>query len=254
MFLSVQSTGYGTAAVAAFSLPGPRAPKREARPARLVPAEAHAAGIDAVLDPSGALFWPERRTLVVSDLHLETGSSYARTGQMLPPYDTMVTLARLAEVFARLRPERVIALGDSFHDPYGAERLADDARATLRRMTGAAEFVWIAGNHDRVGAGLLGGLVCETLTVAGVTFRHIPEPGVTATREVAGHLHPAARIEVRGRSVKRRCFVGCDRRLVMPAFGCLTGGLSVRHPAFAALWPETAPRLHMIGRDRVYSV
>ena len=254
MLVSVQSTGYGTAAMAAFSLPGPRLPKRPAAAPRPIPAEAHVAGIDSVLDPSGALFWPARHTLVVSDLHLETGSSYARTGQMLPPYDTAVTLARLAEVFARLRPERVIALGDSFHDPYGAERLGEDARAMLSRMTAAAQFVWIAGNHDRASAAGLGGMVCETLTVGGVTFRHIPEPGRPTTREVAGHLHPAARIEVRGRSVRRRCFVGCERRLVMPAFGCLTGGLSVRHAAFAALWPQGTPRLHMIGRDRVYPV
>lgn len=238
-------------AMAAFQIPGPRLPKRPAPAAELVPATARLAGIDAVLDPTGALWWPERATLVVSDLHLETGTSLARRGMLLPPHDTAITLARLQDAFARYRPARVVALGDSFHDPFGAERLGEAERATLARMTDAAEFVWIAGNHDRVGAAGLGGMVCETLTVGGVTFRHIPEPGTPATREVAGHLHPAAHVG----SLKRRCFVGCARRLVMPAFGVLTGGLSVAHRAFAELWPDgPRPRLHMIGRDRVYSV
>jgi hypothetical protein len=238
-------------AMAAFQVPGPRAPKREDPAARPVPAEARVASIDAVLDPTGALWWPAEATLVVSDLHLETGSSLARRGMMLPPHDTAITLTRLADVFDRMRPGRVIALGDSFHDPFGAERLGEEHRATLARMTERAEFVWIAGNHDRIGAAGLGGMVCETLTVGGVTFRHIPRPGTPAAREVAGHLHPAARVG----SVKRRCFVGCARRLVMPAFGALTGGLSVAHRVFGELWPEgPGPRLHLIGRDRVYSV
>jgi len=241
--------------MAAFQLPGPRLPRREVTAPPPVAVEAHVAGIDATLDPSGALWWPERATLVVSDLHLETGSSYAQRGQMLPPYDSAVTLGRLADVFARIGPARVIALGDSFHDPYGPERLGEAERGALRSMTDAAEFIWIAGNHDRIGAAGLGGMVCETLTMGGVTFRHVPEPGVPAGREVAGHLHPAARIDVRGRSVKHRCFVGCARRLVMPAFGALTGGLSVTHRVLAELWPEgRGPRLHMIGRGRVYSI
>ena len=241
--------------MAAFQVPGPRVSRPLAPAAEPVPACARVCGIEAVLDPSGALWWPERATLVVADLHLETGSSLARRGQMIPPYDTAVTLSRLAHVVARYNPARVVALGDSFHDPFGAARLGDSERAALATMMAAAEFVWIAGNHDHVSAAGLGGMVCETLTVDGLTFRHVPTPGVPRTREVAGHLHPAARIAVKGRSVRRRCFVGCGQRLVMPAFGALTGGLSVTHAAFSDLWPEgRAPRLHMIGRDRVYSV
>ncbi len=244
---------FGMAALSAFSLPGPRTPKAPPR-TRPVAAFARVAGMEAILDPTGALWWPDAETLVVSDLHLETGSSYARTGQMLPPYDTGATLARLAEAVRRTAPRQLVALGDSFHDPFGPERLSVRDRQTIAALAGVADLVWITGNHDHASAAVLGGIAVEEFTLNGITFRHIPTPGPLAAPEVAGHLHPAARIEVRGRHLRRRAFVGCARRLVMPAFGCLTGGLDVTDRAFVALWPDGGAGLHLIGRDRVYSV
>lgn len=246
-------TPFGMEAMSAFSYPGPKRPaasrsrEAQATPARL-------AGMDVLLDPTGALYWPRERLLVVSDLHLETGSSYARTGQMLPPYDTALTLAALTMAMDRYRPSRVISLGDTFHDTKGVSRLSPADRDHISALTGRAEFIWIIGNHEGDSAAPLGGQVSESLTVGATTFRHIPrqEPGAGA--EVAGHLHPAARIVVRGRAIKRRCFVGCERRLVMPAMGRLTGGLDVRDPAFAPLWPAERPRLHLLGPARVYAV
>nr|WP_255720208.1 ligase-associated DNA damage response endonuclease PdeM [Acuticoccus kalidii] len=248
---------YGIGAMTAFSLPGPQAPgrttRRPRRPAE--PLAARLAGIEAVLDPTGALYWPAEGTLVVSDLHLETGSSYARSGQMLPPYDTGLTLARLAEAMARHRPDRVISLGDSFHDRRGAERIAGADRKRLLALTEAAHFIWVTGNHEADSARILPGEVHEAYALGGVTFRHIPTEGTPAGREVAGHLHPAAWVTVRGRTLRRRCFFGCAERLVMPAFGCLTGGLSVADAAFRALWPDpSGTRALLLGQDRVYAL
>ena len=166
-------TPFGMSAMSAFSYPGPKPP----RPAAAGPVRtgrAHLAGMDVVLDPTGALYWPAEDLLVVSDLHLETGSSYARTGQMLPPYDTTITLRALSAAVARHRPARVISLGDTFHDPYGAERLLPADRATLAALTEAADVIWVTGNHERDGAASLGGEVCEAVTIGGTTFRHIP--------------------------------------------------------------------------------
>ncbi len=69
-------------------------------------------------DLHGALLWPDEATLVVADLHLEKGSSYASRDrpQFLPPYDTSVTIARLEQLLNRHNPGRVICLGDSTHD------------------------------------------------------------------------------------------------------------------------------------------
>ncbi|WP_420391826.1 ligase-associated DNA damage response endonuclease PdeM [Acuticoccus sp.] len=249
----MSETPFGTSAMAAFSLAGPR-PTRPRVPAVEPEAtEARVAGIEAVLDPTGALYWPAENLLVVSDLHLETGSSYARTGQMLPPYDTRETLARLSRAITRHRPARVLSLGDSFHDRGGVERMTPEDRAMVDRLTGGAEFIWVTGNHEGDCARMLAGTVCDEITMGGVAFRHIPSPDI-AGREVAGHLHPAARIILRGRTLRRRCFIACERRVVMPAFGCLTGGLSVADPAFAPLWPATTPKLYFCGRERVYAV
>jgi DNA ligase-associated metallophosphoesterase len=209
-------------------------------------------GAAFVADPSGALFWPEQRLLAVADLHLEKGSSFASRGVLLPPYDTAATLARLAPVVARYAPRLVIALGDSFHDGDGPRRLADTDRAALRLMQRGRDWIWIAGNHDPDRAAGIGGRFVETLILSGIAFRHKPSEG--ADGEIAGHLHPIARVARRGSAVSRRCFAGDGRRLVMPAFGAYAGGLNVRDRAFMPLFPSLAFTAHMLGRQRVYPV
>ncbi|MFI5409039.1 ligase-associated DNA damage response endonuclease PdeM [Kaistia sp. UC242_56] len=200
----------------------------------------------------GALWWPEERTLVVADLHLEKGSSFARRGQMLPPYDTMATLQRLAAILARLSPSRVIALGDSFHDRSAGDRLNAADRASLRAMTAAAEWIWIAGNHDPDPPRGLGGWATSELSIGPLTFRHEPRPGAQPG-EIAGHLHPSARLVGRGRSIRRRCFAADGRRLVLPAFGALAGGLNVLDAAFRPLFEGRAFHAWMLG-DAVHAI
>src|SRR6202790_1867362 len=106
------------------------------------------AGVTLIADLSGALFWQEQRLLVVSDLHLEKGSSFAARGVLLPPYDTVATLSRLAAVIARHDPRMVIALGDSFHDRNAHERLSAPNREALTAMQVRRDWIWISGNHD----------------------------------------------------------------------------------------------------------
>jgi DNA ligase-associated metallophosphoesterase len=219
-----------------------------------VPGAALVAVSGVVLEalPEGVLWWADERLLVVADLHLEKGSSFARRGRFLPPYDTAETLARLAAVFARLDPKRVVALGDSFHDDGGPERLAPSDRERLAALQSGRDWVWVAGNHDPAAPAGLAGLHVEALNVGRVTFRHEPARGF-AEGEIAGHLHPAARVVGRARSVRRRCFVGDGLRLVLPAFGAYAGGLNVLDAAFAGLF---APRFraYVLGADAVYPI
>lgn len=211
-------------------------------------------GMSAALDPSGALYWADAATLVVADLHLEKGSSFARSRTFLPPYDSEITLARLAEVVQRFAPRRIIALGDSFHDTTAGGRLSEASRQMVRRLTDAAEFVWVTGNHDPHPPTEWGGTVAEAFVLGGVTFRHEPSPSSMEAPEVAGHLHPVARVSGRGKSLRRRCFVGCGARMVLPAFGVYTGGLDIRDAAFGALWPRPGEvRAFLLGRDQVYA-
>jgi DNA ligase-associated metallophosphoesterase len=209
-------------------------------------------GETLLLDACGAAFSPAHSTLIFADLHFEKGSAYARSRQFLPPYDTADTLGRMAQAMARHRPARVIALGDSFHDGGAGERLGADARGVLESLTSAAQFVWIAGNHDPDPPAWLGGEVAASIRVGGLTFRHAPlsafEPG-----EVAGHLHPCASVSKWGRSVRRRCFVSDGLRLILPSFGAYTGGLDVGDEAIAKLFAGPF-HAYMLGHARVYAI
>ncbi len=208
------------------------------------------AGIALRVDLSGALVWDEQRLLVVSDLHLEKGSSYASRGTLLPPFDTAATLRRLAAVVAHYNPRTVIALGDSFHDADAHTRLSGDDRAVIADLQVGRDWIWITGNHDPAPRGI-GGEVMDEITVGAVTFRHEP---TGACGEIAGHLHPKARVATRARTLERRCFVSDGDRAVMPAFGAYAGGLSVRDAAFARLFPTRAFIAHVLGDRRLHSI
>ncbi len=200
----------------------------------------------------GALFWPARKTLVVADLHLEKGSSYAAGGQLLPPYDTAATLGRLEAAIARQRPERVICLGDSFHDAGAAERLSERDGETIRRLTARCEWIWICGNHDPAPPEDWGGRVADQVTLGPLLFRHEPDPRRRIAGEVCGHFHPTAAVKVRAKRLSGRCFVTDGRRLVLPAFGAYTGGLNVLDPAIAELFVYKF-QVRLLGRQKIFA-
>ena len=209
-------------------------------------------GADLVLDLSGALYWPDERALIVADLHLEKGSSFAARGVLLPPYDTAATLDLLGGVIARHAPRLVIALGDSFHDGGGPARVLPQDRATLADLQRGRDWVWIAGNHDPEPAQDVGGTFAQSVSLGPLTFRHEPTQG-KADGEIAGHLHPSARVAQRGRAVTRKCFAADARRMILPAFGAYTGGLNIRNRAFIEVFGALAFTAHLIGERRLYA-
>lgn len=205
-----------------------------------------------MLDPAGAVFWPARKMLVVADLHFEKASSLAARGALLPPYDTKATLERLVRLVRLYRPEKVIALGDSFHDGGGCARLAQEDRARIDALAAQAAFVWITGNHDPHPSGLPGEAVAEC-RVGPFVFRHQAlARAVPGEVELSGHFHPKASIESRAKRISRPCFVTDAARLMLPAFGAYTGGLDVRDPAIARLFPRGL-RVFLLGDRRLFS-
>ena len=215
------------------------------------PSAFEVAGITMLADLSGALFWEEQRLLVVSDLHLEKGSSFALRGVLLPPYDTVATLGRLAAVVARHDPRMVIALGDSFHDRDAHARLSDADRDTLTALQAGRDWIWISGNHDPALPSDLGGMVASEVAIGRIAFRHEP---TGAFGEIAGHLHPKARVPTRGRTMERRCFASDGERAVMPAFGAYAGGLSIRDAAFARIFQSLGFTAHVLGDNRLHAI
>jgi DNA ligase-associated metallophosphoesterase len=201
--------------------------------------------------PQGGLWWSDRRVLIVSDLHLEKGSSYAARGQMLPPYDTSATLAIVERLVDDLSPETVISLGDSFHDRKAEFRMDENNAERVRTLTSRTDWVWVEGNHDPDPPAHLGGRAAKVLRIADLVFRHEPTGEVG---EIAGHLHPCAKIVSKVRSLRRRCFVTDGQRLIMPAMGAFTGGLNFLDEAYAPCFPEGGKLVFMMGRDSVVPV
>jgi uncharacterized protein len=214
-------------------------------------AEIALGGRRAVLDLTGALYLPEEDALLVADLHFEKGSAFARRGMMLPPYDTRETLAALGDAVARFAPRAVIALGDSFHDIGGPERLGPEERAALAAAQAGRQWIWVTGNHDRTLPQSIGGEVLGEMELGGIVLRHEPACGQQA--EIAGHLHPVGKVVMRGRGVRRRCFLADGSRCVMPAFGAYAGGLNACDAAFRPLFPNGFTA-HLIGSERIFAI
>jgi len=211
------------------------------------------AGSELLLDPAGVAWFPEDRVLAVSDLHLEKGSSFARSRIYLPPYDTAATLARLASAVTRYEPATIISLGDSFHDDEASARLSREAVEAIGAIAQRREMIWVTGNHDPSPPANVPGQSVEMLALGRTVFRHIPDTAEFG-HEVCGHLHPCARIVGRGRSVRRPCFASDGVRLILPSFGEFTGGLNVCDNAFAGLFEMSRFRAYMLGSERVYPV
>ena len=214
-------------------------------------------GVDITLEgarltllPEGGLWWAERGVLVLSDLHFEKGSSYAARGQMLPPYDSDVTLDLVEALVARWQPEMCISLGDSFHDKTAEARLSAATRVRIKALTAQTDWVWVEGNHDPDPPASLGGRAAKVLSLGRLVFRHEP---IGEAGEIAGHLHPVAKVSARGRSVRRKCFASDGQVMILPALGALTGGLNVLHPAFADVFPKGATA-YALGDKCVYTL
>lgn len=211
------------------------------------------AGQELVFDTSGVVLWPSESVLIVADLHLEKGSSHAERRIFLPPYDTAATLAALTKAIDRYAPKIIICLGDSFHDRRAAGRIADADRNTIFNLQAGRSWFWVSGNHDPEAPAGLGGDACDELGLGNLIFRHEPTSG-PMPGEIAGHLHPAAKIRGRGRSVRRRCFASDGNRLVLPAFGAFTGGLNVLDPAWSGIFSGRSFTTCLLGENRIFSI
>ena len=197
-------------------------------------------GVKLRAAPSGALWLPEDGVVVVSDLHLGKANRIARReGRLTPPYETMETLTRLADVLTAFRPRTVICLGDSFDDDHVAAQFTEEERRFIASLMAGRRWIWIAGNHDPAPTEFGGAHLAEHV-IGPLAFRHIAMAG--AVGEVSGHYHP--KVRMRGR---RPCFLVDDSRVILPAFGVYTGGLTVSDPVFDGLFAANALAL-MTGR------
>jgi DNA ligase-associated metallophosphoesterase len=209
------------------------------------------AGEEMRLLPGRAVYWPREQALLVADLHLEKASFFAVHGQMLPPYDSRETLERLARAVRETGARRVFALGDNFHDTAGGLRLEAHAAGMLAALTRALDWVWITGNHDAELTAAVGGALAEEIATGGLVLRHRATPE-EARPELSGHFHPRLSVWARGRRIARPCAVMSERRLILPAFGALTGGMDAADPAIlSAMQPAQSIDALLPGRGKL---
>lgn len=204
------------------------------------------------LHPEGAAFFPAHGLAVVADLHLEKSTAFAAQGQMLPPYETLETLRRLLRLVEVLRPERLVLLGDSFHSAVEAIGEGGPARAAIDRLAAACALTWVAGNHDPAPPLRLPGHWVESIQLGDCILRHAPIDD--GQDEIVGHLHPAARLATRAGSQRRRCFVLARQRLLLPAFGSLTGMVDLGDPAILRHIPGREARVFMMCQPGLVEV
>jgi uncharacterized protein len=215
----------------------------------VTPTTVHFGGEQLLLDPSGAAFWPAAGVLAVADMHFEKSTAAAAQGSLLPPYDSQATLAKLQRVATLYRPATLVCLGDSFHDAAGQGRLRPADRAALLALAAQVHFIWITGNHDPILDGLPGDVMTQWRR-ENLHFCH--QAGQQADgAEISGHFHPKASLVARGRRISRPCFAMDDKKLILPSFGAYTGGLDVRSPAIARLFPHGS-RVFLLGRENLF--
>ena len=209
------------------------------------------AGHKMILHPSGSIFWPDQATLIVGDLHFEKASSFHSSGQFLPPYDSCETLKKLESVMSDFFPKRLILLGDVFHDNDAWQRMAQIDQEHLAKLLKGTETVYVNGNHDRKVTlpSQFSGLM---YTLSGVTFRHMMDANEQRP-EISAHFHPMAIVKYRGTRIRRACFVHKKNRILLPAFGALTGGLNVNDPALKT-FRDLETQLYLLGSEAVFNI
>lgn len=197
--------------------------------------------------PEGAVWWPAARTLFAADLHLGKGAAFRAQGQAVPAGSSAATLARLDALFTSHGAERLVVLGDFWHGMEGlTPALLDDVTTFGQRIP----TVLVLGNHDRRihPPGLPLHAVSGTLPLGPFTAGHEPPPPGTPGFTLAGHWHPAIALRSRaGDRLRRPCFVRYPHALVLPAFGGLTGALTLQ----PALLAREGARVAVLGDGEV---
>jgi DNA ligase-associated metallophosphoesterase len=187
-----------------------------------------AAGEVLWLLPDGAVWWPAARTLFAADLHLGKGAAFRAQGLAVPAGTSARTLSRLQALAAQHGAARLVVLGDFWHS---AEGLTPQLLAQVADFASRLETVLVLGNHDRRihPEGLPIHAVRGAWPMGPLVAAHEPPAWGTPGFTLAGHLHPAVVIGSRaGDRLRRPSFVCWPHTLVLPAFGGLTGALTLR--------------------------
>jgi DNA ligase-associated metallophosphoesterase len=197
------------------------------------------------LHPGGAIFWEEKKTLLISDVHLGKIAHFRKHGLAVPSTAIAENFKRMDEVVELFHPDKIIFLGDLFHSKMNNEwKLFVDWVIKVQ-----AEIILIEGNHDIIAKQNYRDLdiaIFSELIIDTFLFTHHPVENDWFFN-FCGHLHPGIKLKDVGRqSLKLACFFRKERQLILPAFGEFTGNYFIK--------PDENDRVYAIANNEVIRV
>lgn len=210
--------------------------------------EATVSGEKFVLYPQRGMYWPDRKALLLADLHLGKVSHFRRAGIPVPSRANKHNLESLVELIAISGAQRVICLGDLFHSHYNGEW---EEFGEVVRNFAEIRFELVLGNHDimsRIQYERKGVTVYDQLRLGPFLLTHHPQDTVAGEfYNLAGHVHPGVRLLGKGRqAMTLPCFYFGNRQGLLPAFGAFTG--------VARIHPKKEDQVYVIAADKVVTV
>ena len=181
------------------------------------------------INNDGVLFWLEKKIAIVSDLHLEKGSSFASLGQFIPPFDSEETLKKLINFFKTHEVQTIILLGDTFHDRGALNRMSSKVKSIFDSLVENYEIIFVLGNHEnKMKSAFI--KFYERYIVDDIHFLH--EAVLEKKYQISGHFHPVASLKINSKQITEKCLIHSENHIIMPAFGEFTGGLNINNPVF----------------------
>lgn len=203
-----------------------------------------------LLEASGALIWPKKSTAIISDLHLEKSSYFAKKGIFLPPYDSYETLINLKSMIKTNKIKKLILLGDIFHDNDGYKRLEINSKKIFQSIINKYNILFVHGNHDQY-LRIPKVKSLNNFKEKNIIFSH--EPKENKNHQICGHLHPKVTLKVNEKKISKKCFIFSKKIIVLPAYGKFTGGLDIRNKAFKK-YLDKSTLFFPIHNNKIYKI
>jgi DNA ligase-associated metallophosphoesterase len=178
-----------------------------------------------------AVYWPEKKMIIVADVHLGKTGHFRKSGIAVPQQVFKEDIQRLVTLLQMYKPERLIIVGDLVHSKQNKEL---DLFIKWRNDFSLLNIELVKGNHDILQNNWYNTasikLHTELLQIEKFAFIH---DGTDIAKHTSinsdvyfftGHVHPC--VSIRGSSRQSLCFpcyYFSSSYSILPAFSHFTG-------------------------------
>ena len=181
---------------------------------------------ELVLLPQKALFWQDKKYLILSDLHLGKTGHFRKSGIAAPGKANLKNLDRLSNLVDNIQPQKILFLGDLFHSSANREWFQFEE---WRKAFSKLSILLVTGNHDQLHSSFYQSAdieVIDRLELENFLFVHDASDlqKSSDTTIISGHIHPGVKLKGKGKQKLRLpCYSISDHQIILPAFGEFTG-------------------------------